>query len=483
MHAYEHHTRHITDEEGPSIGAFFDFDGTLIAGHSIKDIFVERLLAGELGVDEALDLVGMGLRYAIKAGDFERTMADSIRNMRGTSARAFAELCRRVTEKRLLPAVFPEVRAMVRAHRARGHTVAIVTSATPWQVRPLAERLGIGHVLATELAEQDGFFNGEIDGAPCYGRGKVTATRAFARQRRVAMKRSYFYSNGSEDIPLLEAVGHPVAINPDRRLAAHAAERGWPVHRLESRGSTGVKDIARTVLTFGSVLPLLAAGLPFRWLGVPERELTNLSISTWAGLASLIAGLRLIVHGEQHLWSHRPAVFLFNHQSAMDVLITARLLREDIVGIAKKEIRRQPLMGPALSAAGTVFIDREAGGDPKTVLRPAVDALAAGRSVVIAPEGTRSRDGRLGAFKKGGFHLAMQAGVPIVPIVIHNALDALPGNALVVRPAEVEVTVLEPVETAGWNLRDLARATRDVRRAYLRTLGEDEAPKPSAGER
>jgi putative phosphoserine phosphatase/1-acylglycerol-3-phosphate O-acyltransferase len=119
-----------------------------------------------------------------------------------------------------------------------------------------------------------------------------------------------------------------------------------------------------------------------------------------------------------------------------------------------------------------VFIDRQGGGDPKTVLQPAVDALDAGRSVVIAPEGTRSRDGRLGDFKKGGFHLAAQAGVPIVPIVIHNALDALPGNAMVVRPAEVEVTVLEPLETVGWGPRDVVRAARDVHRAYRQTLGE-----------
>ena len=104
--------------------------------------------------------------------------------------------------------------------------------------------------------------------------------------------------------------------------------------------------------------------------------------------------------------------------------------------------------------------------------KPAVKALEEGKSVVIAPEGTRSKDGRLGEFKRGAFHLAMQAGVPIVPIVIHNATDALPNKSLVVRPAEVKVTVLKPVDTSDWTLRSVAPATRRIHKAYLDILGK-----------
>ena len=100
-----------------------------------------------------------------------------------------------------------------------------------------------------------------------------------------------------------------------------------------------------------------------------------------------------------------------------------------------------------------------------------MDALAAGRSVVIAPEGTRSRDGSLGKFKRGAFHMARQAGVPVVPIVIHNATDALPNRAMVIRPAEVKVTVLKPISSDGWRLRDVAIQSRRVRDLYLKTLG------------
>ena len=129
-------------------------------------------------------------------------------------------------------------------------------------------------------------------------------------------------------------------------------------------------------------------------------------------------------------------------------------------------------MGPALTFAGAVFLDRENTEDPQAALQPAVDALAQGKCVVIAPEGTRSRDGTLGDFKRGAFHMARQAGVPLVPIVIHNAQDALPGNSMVVRPAEVKVTVLKPVPTEGWKLRDVAPQSRRVRQLYLEVLDQ-----------
>src|SRR5205814_7591190 len=103
-------------------------------------------------------------------------------------------------------------------------------------------------------------------------------------------------------------------------------------------------------------------------------------------------------------------------------------------------------------------------------LGPAIDALKAGTSLVIAPEGTRSATPRVGPFKKGAFHMAMGAGVPIVPIVFRNALDALPKHGLVIRPATVEVVVHPPVPTEGWTLASLDRHIADVRALYQATL-------------
>ena len=120
--------------------------------------------------------------------------------------------------------------------------------------------------------------------------------------------------------------------------------------------------------------------------------------------------------------------------------------------MAKKEARGNPLFGPVFALAGVVFIDRLDRQKAIQALRPAIATLQEGTSFVIAPEGTRSPTLRPGPFKKGAFHLAMGARVPIVPIVFKNALDALPKHGLVIRPATVEVVVHPPILTDDWTV-------------------------------
>src|SRR5205085_11629992 len=95
-----------------------------------------------------------------------------------------------------------------------------------------------------------------------------------------------------------------------------------------------------------------------------------------------------------------------------------------------------------------------------------------GLSIAIAPEGTRSLGPRPGLFKKGAFRMAMAGGVPIVPIVIHNAVDALPKHGIIIRPASVEITVLPPVPTIGWLEKDLDKHVTAIREDFIRVLGE-----------
>jgi putative phosphoserine phosphatase/1-acylglycerol-3-phosphate O-acyltransferase len=176
------------------------------------------------------------------------------------------------------------------------------------------------------------------------------------------------------------------------------------------------------------------------------------------------------VRGEEHLWARRPAVFIFNHQSAVDVLLLCKLLRRDFVGVAKQEARANPIFGPAFAAAGTVFIDRSNHAKALEALRPAIAAPRQGTSLVIAPEGTRSATPRVGPFKKGAFHMAMGARVPIVPIVFRNALDALPKHGIVIRPATVEVVVHPPIPTEGWTVDTLDQRIAEVRALFVETL-------------
>jgi putative phosphoserine phosphatase / 1-acylglycerol-3-phosphate O-acyltransferase len=190
----------------------------------------------------------------------------------------------------------------------------------------------------------------------------------------------------------------------------------------------------------------------------------------WADLALAVAGVDLRVEGEEHLWSHRPAVFIFNHQSALDLPLMLKLTRRDVTGIGKKEIQRDPIFGPLGWAADAVFVDRSDTAKAIEALAPAVEALRQGRSLLIAPEGTRQKTPRLGRFKKGAFHLALQARVPIVPVVFRNALDALPKDALVVRQATVHAVVLPPVDTSRWTTKRLDAEIEAIRRSYLRIL-------------
>jgi putative phosphoserine phosphatase/1-acylglycerol-3-phosphate O-acyltransferase len=269
---------------------------------------------------------------------------------------------------------------------------------------------------------------------------------------------------------LLEIVGRPRPTNPTRRLFDIAIQRGWPTRRFHSRGTPGPAEIVRTSLALGSLIPSLLLGAPAGVLNRSRRRAMNVATTTWGELGTALAGVDLVVSGEEHLWSSRPAVFIFNHQSGIDMLLLCKLLRRDFIGVAKKELRVHPLLGPAFALADAVFIDRLNHERAIDALQPAVEALRQGRSIVIAPEGTRSPTPRPGRFRKGAFHLAMAAKVPIIPIVFRNALDALPKHGIVIRPTTVEVVVHPPIPTAGWRRQTLDREIEAVHRLYTATL-------------
>lgn len=203
-----------------------------------------------------------------------------------------------------------------------------------------------------------------------------------------------------------------------------------------------------------------------------RRRAANAAYRLWGRLGTRAAGIRLEVQGSAHLWSARPCVFLINHQSAVDPLIVAALLERDFAGIAKKELRRNPVLGPAFAVAGTVFVDRFDTARAIRALEPTIDTLRRGISIAIAPEGTRAPHFGLGRFKKGGFRLAIAAGVPLVPIVICNSRDVFSGDEWLMKAATVRISVHRPIPTDGWSLDDLDDRIEDVRHIYERTLTE-----------
>lgn len=237
-----------------------------------------------------------------------------------------------------------------------------------------------------------------------------------------------------------------------------------------------LRRLVRTLLALAAILPGIAAGLGLLVVSGNRRRAINGAIATWGWLGTRAAGIRLEVRGERHLDSARPCVFLLNHQSGVDPILICALLKRDFVGIAKQELRRNPLFGPAFALAGTVFVER---GDTERAvqsLEPAVETLRAGISIAIAPEGTRARHGELGDFKKGGFRLAMEAGVSIVPIVILNSREILPAGGRLMRPGRVSVVVYSPIETRDWSLHDLDTQVARVRELYRAALAPDLDP-------
>ncbi|MGK0438780.1 MAG: putative phosphoserine phosphatase/1-acylglycerol-3-phosphate O-acyltransferase [Paracoccaceae bacterium] len=459
--------------DGPQVGAFFDFDGTVIYGYSATTYLREQIKRGDVSPRQLLELTKTMTQFGMGNMGFSAMMTIASQYLRGISEEDYLEFAEKLYTKHIAKLIYPETRALIEAHLKKGHTVALVTAATPYQVMPAARDLGIEHVKCSNLEIIDGKFTGSVVKPTCYGMGKVDAAEQLAEQHDVDISQSYFYSDSDEDIQLLEFVGNPRPLNPNKRLRRIASGRGWPVQDFNSRGNASVFDYLKTAATQMSMLTSFAAGLPIYALTGSLNKSRNFSTSLFADTACALTGIELDVEGEENAWANRPCVFVFNHQSQADVIILPALLRRDLAGIGKKEIGNVPILGKLMQIGGTVLIDRENAASALEAMKPLVDVLQKeGRSVCVAPEGTRSTSTHLGRFKKGAFHLAMQAGVPIVPIVIHNAIDVAPRGQYVFRPATVKVTVLPAVDTSQWSGATMNQHVEEVRDMFLEELDQ-----------
>ena len=466
--------------DGPEIGAFFDFDGTVISGYSATAFIQEQIKRGTLSVRELVELIGAMGSFGLGRMGFSAMMIATSQFLRGIHEESYINFGRELFESHIARLIYPESRALVQAHLKKGHTVAIISSATPYQVEPAARDLGIEKVLCTRLEVDDkGYFTGAVVQPTCFGPGKVTAAESLAAEFGVDLEKSFFYSDSDDDIQLLERVGNPRPLNPNSKLMMIADRRGWPVRRFGSRGSTQPSDWLRSLMLPASLIGSFFAGLPIWALTGSRRDALNFSLSVFADTASALIGLNLKIKGEHHLWSHRPAVFVFNHQSNVDMVIVARLLRRDITGVGKREISDMPIIGRVFEASGIVLIDRKNTASAIEAMTPLVDAMRVeGRSVCLSPEGTRATTPKLAAFKKGAFHLAMQAGVPMVPIVIHNSGDVQPKGDILYHPGTVEVEVLPPIDTSQWSPKTIDEHVAEVRGMYLTALDQEPQSKP-----
>jgi HAD superfamily hydrolase (TIGR01490 family) len=236
--------------------AFFDLDKTLMAGSSGMQF---ARVAGQHGIVSRRQLAGWGfehLRYRLRGTTDERT---------GEVLRAARELIRGVEAKTvdrmepevmaaILPRVFPEMLAEVHAHQDAGRPAFIVSAAGNGVVESLARVLGMEGGIGTRYeVDPEGNFTGRFEGPFVYGPGKVEAMQAFADAHEIDLDASYAYSDSLSDLPMLRAVGNPVAVNPDPPLAELAREEGWQTMRFERLG--------RRLLAIGVTLLATFAGL------------------------------------------------------------------------------------------------------------------------------------------------------------------------------------------------------------------------------
>ena len=457
---------------GPAIGAFFDFDGTLIDGYSAVAYFRDRLMSRDVGTSELLQSLVESVNVEVRGRDVHRLVEIGVGALGGRSVEEIDRMGERLFRKNIAQMIFPEARSLIAAHRARGHTVVIASSALNFQVEAAARDLGIDDILCTRMESRDGVLTGFVDGPILWGDAKAQAVREFASERGIDLSRSFAYGNGAEDLAYLATVGNPRPLNPADGLVAAAKERGWSTSWLSRPQHVTPELIVRSVAAYAGVAAGLGLGLGLGLINRDRRTAVDITASVGSELALAAAGVTIDVVGPENLWASRPAVFIFNHQSQLDVIVMASLLRTDFTGVAKKELQNDPMFGPLGWLADVAFIDRANTAEAKKALAPAVAALRQGRSLAMAPEGTRSATPRLGPFKKGAFHVAMQAGVPIVPVVIRNAGELMPSHGLFISSGELDVAVLPPVSTDGWTRDDIDHEVHRVREMYVNTLAD-----------
>jgi len=215
----------------PRPAAFFDLDKTVIAGSSSLALSRPFYDGGLLTRGAAVRGLYAQLGYLSFGAGHDRTerMKDRLAQLtRGWDVARTEAVVAAAVEEHVRPVVYREALDLIAAHHAAGEDVVVVSASSESVVRPIAELIGADHVIATRPVVAEGRYTGALE-FYAYGPTKATAIRKLARERGYDLTASHAYSDSHTDLPMLEAVGHPVAVNPDRALRRHARARGWEV--------------------------------------------------------------------------------------------------------------------------------------------------------------------------------------------------------------------------------------------------------------
>jgi len=235
---------------------------------------------------------------------------------------------------------------------------------------------------------------------------------------------------------------------------------------------------ALLVLTFIPVLTLTISLLGIIAISIFKRppRVGHQLACFWGRAIARLSGVSVEVTGAEQLDRNRPFIFAANHQSQFDIFLLQGYLGLDFRWLAKKELFRIPIWGRSMRMTGYIPVDRSHGRAAMQSLEEAAARIAAGTSVIIFPEGTRSIDGRLQPFKSGTMLLAIKSKVPLVPVAIIGTHNILPKGKLLATPGKVTIKIGAPIDTGNYTSRDKNELAARLRSALVSML--DEATRP-----
>jgi putative phosphoserine phosphatase/1-acylglycerol-3-phosphate O-acyltransferase len=441
----------------PHGAAFFDLDRTLLAGASgevfsaamVESGLISRSLPGESLMYRLFNTVG----ETLPAMALARQAASLAKGRSRAAVQAAAES----VAPRLAAMVQPLAGPLIQEHHEAGRAVVLATTTPIDLVRPFAALLGLDDVVATTYGvNADGTYDGTLDGPFVWSAGKLAAVRAWAERHGVDLADSFAYSDSVYDTPLLAAVGHPVVVNPDPRMALMAATRRWPVLDLSGRDGSGLAKIPVVNLEIQRLALSFTHPFFFPYAKFDIRDTAN-------------------IPGEG------PAIVVGNHRSYFDVAAMAVTLAQadrTVRFLGKKEVFDAPVVGQIAAAMGGIRVDRGTGSDEP--LQAAAEALGRGDLVAMMPQGTIPRgaafyDPKLRG-RWGAARLAAMTGAPVIPVGLWGTEKVWPRSARVpnvwnlLDPPLVSVRVGKPVKLKH---ADPDQDTKRIMKAIMALLPEE----------
>lgn len=232
------------------VGAFFDLDGTLVAGFTATAHAGDRVRRRQARAGEVLGVAEAAVRYRMGRMPFERLLVRAAGYLRGQSIAELNAVGDRLFDQHITSRVYPHMQEIVRAHQQRGHTVVLSSSALTIHAEPVARFLAITRVLCNHFELDDrGVLTGGIVKPVVWGAQKAAAVQRFCADNGIDLAQSFFYADGDEDAALMSLIGCPRPVNPRPRLAALATEHGWPVLQVTGPARSG--SSLRQVAGFG----------------------------------------------------------------------------------------------------------------------------------------------------------------------------------------------------------------------------------------